>query len=241
MNGHSAYLDVQYGSRDELVSRHAPLVKRIAYHLVSRLPASVDVDDLIQAGMIGLLESGSNYQADKGAGFETYASIRIRGAMLDQIRQNGWAPRSVSRQLREIAGATARVEARTGCEASAQEVAAELGMSINDYHDLLRDTSSVRLFSLEQFSEGEQDLPEAATDSDDTPLNHVMDSGFQRSLALQIDALPDREKMVMALYYDKGLNLKEIGEVLEVSESRVCQIHSQAIIRLKARLQDWTG
>jgi|TARA_Y100001951_G_scaffold17220_1_gene12352 RNA polymerase sigma factor for flagellar operon FliA len=235
---HAAYLDVQVGNRDELVTRHAPLVKRIAYHLLSRLPASVEVDDLIQAGMIGLLEAASNFRAGQGAGFETYASIRIRGAMIDQMRQGAWAPRSVSRQLRELAAAVNRVESRLGREAQAAEIAEEMGIDINDYYDLLSDTAAVRLVSLEQASDSGMEFSDE-DDSADTPLRELEDEGLQRALATQIEALPEREKLVMALYYDQGLNLKEIGEVLEVSESRVCQIHSQAVLRLKGRLGDW--
>ncbi|WP_374960818.1 RNA polymerase sigma factor FliA [Spongiibacter tropicus] len=235
---HAAYLDVQVGNRDELVTRHAPLVKRIAYHLLSRLPASVEVDDLIQAGMIGLLEAASNFRAGQGAGFETYASIRIRGAMIDQMRQGAWAPRSVSRQLRELAAAVNRVESRMGREAQAAEIAEEMGIDINDYYDLLSDTAAVRLVSLEQASDSGMEFSDE-DDSADTPLRELEDEGLQRALATQIEALPEREKLVMALYYDQGLNLKEIGEVLEVSESRVCQIHSQAVLRLKGRLGDW--
>ena len=235
---HAAYLDVQVGNRDELVTRHAPLVKRIAYHLLSRLPASVEVDDLIQAGMIGLLEAASNFRAGQGAGFETYASIRIRGAMIDQMRQGAWAPRSVSRQLRELAAAVNRVESRLGREAQAAEIAEEMGIDINDYYDLLSDTAAVRLVSLEQASDSGMEFSDE-DDSADTPLRELEDEGLQCALATQIEALPEREKLVMALYYDQGLNLKEIGEVLEVSESRVCQIHSQAVLRLKGRLGDW--
>lgn len=235
---HAAYLDVQVGNRDELVTRHAPLVKRIAYHLLSRLPASVEVDDLIQAGMIGLLEAASNFRAGQGAGFETYASIRIRGAMIDQMRQGAWAPRSVSRQLRELAAAVNRVESRLGREAQAAEIAEEMGIDINDYYDLLSDTAAVRLVSLEQAGDSGMEFSDE-DDSADTPLRELEDEGLQRALATQIEALPEREKLVMALYYDQGLNLKEIGEVLEVSESRVCQIHSQAVLRLKGRLGDW--
>jgi RNA polymerase sigma factor for flagellar operon FliA len=242
VNGHAAYLDVQNGSREELVSRHAPLVKRIAYHLVSRLPASVEVDDLIQAGMIGLLEAGSHYQADKGATFETYASIRIRGAMIDQMRQNGWAPRSVTRQLRQMSEAVRRAESRLGREAMASDIASEMGVSLDEYHELLRDTSSVRLFSLEQIGENEQEAVDVGGGDDRyAPLENVLADDFQHALADNIKNLPEREKLVMALYYDSGLNLKEIGEVMEVSESRVCQIHSQAIVRLKGRLSDWTA
>lgn len=238
MTGHAAYIDVQVGSRDDLVAAHAPLVKRIAYHLLSRLPASVEVDDLIQAGMIGLLEAGSHFQAGHGASFETYAGIRIRGAMIDQLRQGAWAPRSVSRQLREITAAIARVEARLGREAQAADVAAEIGVGIDQYYDMLRDTSAVRLCSLEQASEEGQQFSDDDGEAGSL-LGELEEDGFRRALAAQIERLPEREKLVMALYYDKGLNLKEIGEVLDVSESRVSQIHSQAVLRLKSRLGDW--
>ena len=241
MNGQSAYLDVQMGSRDELVRKHAGLVKRIAYHLLARLPAHVEVDDLIQAGMIGLLEAGSHYRPDRGASFETYAGIRIRGAMIDQMRQNGWVPRSISRQLRDLSEAVRRAETELGREAGAADIAREMGLSLDDYHALLRDTSSVRLFSLDQMLEGDQELLGSPGDERYAPLETALEDGFQDDLAREIDALPEREKMVMALYYDNGLNLREIGEVLEVTESRVCQIHSQAILRLKSRLRDWAA
>lgn len=241
MSVHNAYLDVQRGSRDDLVLRHASLVKRIAYHLLSRLPASVEVDDLIQAGMIGLLEAGSHYQSDKGASFETYAGIRIRGAMMDQLRSNGWAPRAVSRQLRQMSEAIARVEARLGREAAAAEIASEMQLSLDDYHALLRDTSSVRLFSLDQLQEDGAEVADIADEEGGAPLESALEDGFQRALVAGIEGLPEREKMILALYYDQGLNLKEIGEVLEVSESRVCQLHGQAIVRLKSRLRDWTA
>ncbi len=243
MTGHAAYADIQCGNRDDLVVAYAALVKKIAYHLIARLPASVDVDDLIQAGMIGLLEAGSHFKNDKGASFETFASIRIRGAMIDQLRQSGWAPRSVSRQLREMGNAIQRVENRLGREASSKEVASEMGISVDEYFHILQDASSVQLCSLEQVSNeaGEMLVPTDGerTDEGET-LSAVLADDFQRDLSRQIERLPDKEKLVMALYYDSGLNLKEIGEVLEVSESRACQIHSQAIVRLKSRMSSWT-
>ncbi len=241
MKGHSTYLEVKHGSRDELVTRHAPLVKRLAHHLMSRLPPTVELDDLVQAGMVGLLEAASHFQADKGASFETFASVRIRGAMLDQLRRGGWAPRSISRQLRAMSEAMRVVENREGRAATAQEIAAEMGVSLDAYHELLRDTSSVRLFSLEQIAEDEQQPAETGEGDISPQLDALLHSGFQQALAEQIGQLPDKEKLVLALYYEQGLNLKEIGEVLEVSESRVCQIHGQAVVRLRSRLGEWTG
>lgn len=239
MKAHAAYLDIQQGDREELVSRHAPLVKRIAYHLLARLPASVEVDDLIQDGMIGLLEAARQYSPDKGASFETYATTRIRGAMIDQMRRSGWAPRSVTKQLRDISDAMRAVEHREGRAATAQEVANELNISVDTYHEQLRDTSSIHLFSLEQVADEERDSLMEEDDEGSAPLQALLESDFKTELATQIANLPEREQLVMALYYDSGLNLKEIGEVLGVSESRVCQIHSQAMVRLRSRMGEW--
>lgn len=238
MSGPTAYLDVQRGSQDDLVVTHAPLVKRLAYHLIGRLPPTVEVEDLIQTGMIGLLEAASNYETGRGANFETFASIRIRGAMLDLVRKNDWAPRSMPRRMREIAEAIRRVENRLGREASSQEVISEMGISADEYHRILQDAISTRLFSLEQGAFGEQEF-DVAGDDGESPLAALTAEGFQRDLGRQIDALPEREKLVVALYYDEGLNLKEIGAVLDVSESRISQILGQAMLRLKSRLGGW--
>lgn len=239
VNACNTYLQVQQGNRDELVLKHAPLVKRLAYHLISRLPANVEVDDLIQAGMIGLMEAASHYRSDKGASFETFAGIRIRGAMLDEVRREGWAPRSVTRRIRELGQAMHRVENRFGREAQPAEVAREMGISLDDYHDILNDAGSHRLFSLDQILEESHEPVELGDDGRSNPLGALMAAGFEGDLASQIDKLPEREKMVLALYYEQGLNLKEIGLVLEVSESRVCQIHSQAVMRLRTRMTSW--
>ncbi|MBB3046350.1 RNA polymerase sigma factor for flagellar operon FliA [Litorivivens lipolytica] len=237
--GYAAYSEVQQGDRNALVLQHADLVKKIAYHLVARLPDSVDVDDLIQAGMIGMLEAASHFRADGGASFETFASMRIRGAMIDQLRSSGWTPRAVSRQLRDLAGAIQRVENRLGREASGQEIAAEMGVSTDEYHQLLKDANTIQICSLEQVSNDEGEVFGDASETPEETFDKVASDNFQTTLASHIDQLPGKEKLVMSLYYDGGLNLKEIGAVLEVSESRVCQIHGQAILRLKQRLSDW--
>ena len=234
------YAEVATDSRDTLVLDNAELVKRIAYHLVSRLPPSVDVDDLIQAGMIGLLEAATSYSPDGGANFRTYAGIRIRGAMLDEIRRLDWTPRSVHRKAREMSAAVSIIENRTGNDARDVDVAAELGVSLEEYHKTLRDAASTRLCSFEQIID-EDNMHEAPSTPDPDPLENLEQSNFVHSLAAEIERLPEREKLVMSLYYDDELNLREIGEILEVSESRVCQIHGQALVRLRARLSDWTA
>lgn len=233
------YTEVQKKHGDDLVSQHIPLLKRIAYHLISRLPPSVQVDDLIQAGMIGLLEASRKYDASQGASFETYAGIRIRGAMMDEIRRGDWTPRSVHRKTREMAEAVRKIEHREGREAFDSEVAEEMGVSADDYHKLVRDVSSARVLSFEDLSGIGREAGDTPAPSDD-PLDELQRDAFKHALANGISGLPERERLVLALYYDEELNLREIGEVLGVSESRVCQIHGQALVRLKARLSDWT-
>jgi RNA polymerase sigma factor for flagellar operon FliA len=227
-------------SQDELVLRHADLVKRIAYHLVSRMPPNVEVDDLIQAGMIGLLDAARHYTASKGANFETYAGIRIRGAMLDEVRKSDWTPRSVHRTVREMSEVVRRIENQTGREARASDVAEALGISVEDYHRAIADAASCRLFSFDQMGSSDDDGPVAhARDDSPGPQDDLEEDDFRKALAAAIEGLPEREKLVLSLYYDDELNLREIGAVLDVSESRVCQIHGQALVRLRARMDVW--
>jgi RNA polymerase sigma factor for flagellar operon FliA len=214
--------------------RHAELVKRIAYHLAGRLPASVEVDDLIQGGMLGLLEAAANYSEGRGASFETYAGIRIRGAMLDGLRKLDWAPRSVHRKARAVAKAIREIESEIGREARDVEVAERMGMQLSEYHRIVEDSAGCQISSLTT-EEGEMTLTDSAAD----PFRDVVDEDFRAALAEAISNLPERERLVMSLYYDDELNLKEIGAALRVSESRICQIHGQALVRLQARLAGW--
>jgi len=240
MKGASAYEKVARSTQPELgdVEGYLPLVKRIAWHLKGRLPESVMVDDLIQAGVVGLIEAIHNFRPDQGATFETYAGIRIRGAMLDEIRRGDWTPRSVHKKAREVSEAIAAVEAREGREARDEEVADELGLSLAEYHKILQDTNSAQLLSIDEPDHDELNEDQLVSHGP-TPLREVMDDAFQAALAEEIGRLPEKEKLVMALYYDEELNLKEIGEVLGVSESRISQLHSQAVKRLRARLGNW--
>ncbi len=236
MNGHAMYAEVQRYGEDNLVSQHAALVKRIAFHLVNRMPASVQVDDLIQAGMVGLLEAASHFDASQGASFETYAGIRIRGAMLDEIRRLDWTPRSVHRKSRAVSEAMRKLEVELGRDPTDQEIATELGVSLDEYHQILVDANSSRVFSTEALEE--QGLPSPGVDSA-TPFDSLNQQQYQDELASSIRALPEKEQLVMGLYYDEELNFREIGQVLEVSESRVCQIHGQAMLRIRGKMGSW--
>lgn len=224
--------------KNEMVVKHAGLVKRIAYHIMSRLPPSVQVDDLIQSGMIGLLEASKNYDPDQGASFETYAGIRIRGAMLDEIRKGDWAPRSVHRKARQVAEAVRTIENSSGRDARDHEVAKLLDMSVKEYHKTLQDASGCRLLSYDEIGIVDDHVSSKSVDQLG-PFEGVQKQDFKKSLADEISGLPERERMVLTLYYDEDLNLREIGAVIGVSESRVSQIHSQALIRLQARLGHW--
>lgn len=231
-----------YGAADrmqQLVEKHAPLVKRIAYHLLARLPASVQVDDLIQSGMIGLIEAAKNFDSSKGASFETFAGIRIRGAMLDEMRRGDWTPRSVHRNARLIAETIAELEAELGRDVKDVEVAEKLDITLDEYHHMLSDVSSGRIIGIEDLGVSEDVLVTADDKQDDHLYEEQANDSFQQALIKNISSLPEREAIVLSLYYNDELNLKEIGEVLSVSESRVSQIHSQALIRLRARMQDW--
>jgi len=229
----------QQNDKSKLVEEHANLVKRIAHHLMARLPASVLVDDLIQSGMIGLLEAARNFDGSKGASFETFAGIRIRGAMLDEIRKGDWTPRSVHRNSRAISDAIAQVERELGQDARDADIAAKLNVSLQEYHQILSEVSAGKLVGIEDLGVTEDVITTDQNQGTDSPLEDLMQGAFQKALAHAITTLPEREAIVLSLYYDEELNLREIGEVLDVSESRVSQIHSQAMLKLKSRMKAW--
>jgi RNA polymerase sigma factor for flagellar operon FliA len=229
--------------KEQVIADHFPLVKRIAFHLIARLPPSVQVEDLVQAGMIGLMDAVNNFDPGQGAQFETYASQRIRGAMLDELRQVDWLPRSARKNLRQIEKVIRTLEQKLGRSPSETEAAEALGVPLAEYQQMLQDGRGHQLVYYEDFydsDEGDNDfLDRHLADSRENPLEKIQDDGFRATLVEAIRGLPEREKLVMGLYYEEELNLREIGEVLGVTESRVCQLHSQAIARLRSRLKDW--
>jgi len=232
------YAEVENLGESDQIVRHASLVKRIAYHLLNRLPPTVQIDDLIQAGMIGLLEAASNFNPDMGASFETFAGIRIRGSMIDEIRRSDWTPRSVHRKFRSVTDAIRKIENDTGEDAKDADVAAALGISLSEYHQILIDSSSSRIYSIDTMEDNLQDAA-IPSSSENTPDESFISDEYRQQLTESIRLLPEKEQLVMSLYYDDELNFREIGEILDVTESRICQLHGQALLRVKARMSEW--
>lgn len=225
--------------KEQCLKEYAPLVKRIAHHLMARLPSSVAVDDIIQAGMMGLLEAAGRYDELRGAQFETFAAQRIRGAMLDELRQADWMPRSLRRDMRRIEAAINKLQQRLGRPPGESEIARELDMPLAEYQQMLFESRGAQLVYYEDFHEdgGEDFFDRYDFDSDADPSELLQDEHFRAALIAAIDRLPERERMLMGMHYEQEMNLREIGEVMGVSESRVCQLHSQAVARLRAALK----
>ncbi|PHM73796.1 RNA polymerase sigma factor FliA [Xenorhabdus kozodoii] len=224
--------------KNSLWKRYVPLVRHEALRLQVRLPASVELDDLLQAGGIGLLNAVDRFDSMQGTAFTTYAVQRIRGAMLDELRSRDWAPRSVRRNAREVTQTIRKLEQELGRPASEQEVAKELKINLIEYRQILLDTNNSQLFSYDEWHEihGESCEPVIEEEHEANPLQQLLEGDLRQRVIDVIESLPEREKMVLTLYYQEELNLKEIGAVLDVGESRVSQLHSQAIKRLRARL-----
>ena len=226
---------------DALILQHTPLVRRLAFHLLAKLPASVAVDDLIQVGMLGLLDAIAHFQADQGAQFETYATVRIRGAMLDELRQQDWLPRRSRHKARQVEKTIQQMEQQLGRPASAEEIATALDLSVSEYHDILNEVRTAQVLSWEDLQgdcHSDHWDPQLA-DTRSNPYQALEQTHFHLDLSGAITRLPAREQLVLSLYYQEELNLREIGAVLEVSESRVSQLLSQATLRLRASMQGW--
>lgn len=230
--------------REQYIKKFAPLVKRMAHHLLAKLPASVEPDDIIQAGLIGLMDAVSRFEEGQGVQFETYATQRIRGAMLDELRSNDWLPRSIRKSQRDIEGAITRLEQRLKRAPLEPEIAKEMGLSLADYQSMLQEAKGYQLLYLDDFSDDEDSGAESFLDRNISnnkanPLEMMQDQRFRESLVEAIDQLPERERLLMGMYYEQEMNFREIAGVLGVTESRVCQLHSQAVARLRSKLKDW--
>jgi RNA polymerase sigma factor for flagellar operon FliA len=229
-----------HSDRDSLVLGHLDLVKKIAYHLLARMPSTVDVDDLVQSGMVGLIAAARDFSPDRGAAFRSYAGTRIRGAMLDEARRADWVPRSVRRGVREVQETARRLQRESGLEARPAEVADALGLSLDSYYRLVNDSIACKPLSFEQvFAMQDPYAADAPDEAGRTPEQQLEHEDFQAALAAAIEDLPERLKLVLSLYFDDELNLREIGAVLGVTESRVCQLHAQARAELRVRMKAW--
>ena len=228
--------------RDALIRQHVPLVRRIALHMIAKLPPNVELDDLIQVGMIGLAEALSRFETEQGVQFETFASQRIRGAMLDELREGDWMSRSSRKSQKDIERALNKLEQRLGRPPLESEIATELGMELDDYQSLLGKVRGTQLVYLEDIGggdgeDGENYLERHVADEGADPFALLRDQRLRAALVGAIQALPEREQYVMGMYYEHDMNLKEIAAVLGVSESRVCQLLSQAIARLRTKMR----
>ena len=227
--------------RNALIKQYQPLVRRLAHHMMVKLPANVQVDDLIQVGLIGLSEALTRYEAAQGVQFETFATQRIRGAMLDELRENDWMSRGSRKSQKEIEQALRRLEHKLGRSPLESEIAVELGMTLTDYQTLLGKVRGTQLVYLEDMSRGHEDddsfLDRHVADNDADPVNMLRDHRLREALVAAIKNLPEREQFIMSMYYEQDMNLKEIAAVLDVTESRVCQLHSQSIARLRAKMR----
>jgi len=225
-----------------LLKQYSPLVRRLAHQMIAKLPANVEIDDLIQVGMIGLSDALSRFDAAQGVQFETFATQRIRGAMLDELRGNDWMSRGDRRHQRNIEAAVHKLEQRHGRAPSESEIAREMGLSLTEYQELLGKVRGTQLIYLEDMSGDENDddyLDRHVSDAEANPMARLQDQRMREALVEAIKNLPEREQQIMSMYYEHDMNLKEIAAVLGVTESRICQLHSQSIARLRARLREW--
>jgi RNA polymerase sigma factor for flagellar operon FliA len=227
--------------RDAMIRQHVPLVRRIANHMIAKLPPNVELDDLIQVGMMGLAEALSRYEVAQGVQFETFATQRIRGAMLDELREGDWMSRSSRKSQKDIERAVSRLEQQLGRSPLESEIAEEMGMSLPEYQSLLGKVRGTQLVYLEDMTHGSDDedgfLDRHLGDSEADPVELLRDQRLKVSLVNAINSLPEREQHIMGMYYEHDMNLKEIAAVLGVTESRICQLHSQSIARLRAKMR----
>jgi RNA polymerase sigma factor for flagellar operon FliA len=238
--------DIPPTLKEQIVLEHAPLIRYIVNRIAVRLPSHIDLDDLHNTGVIGLMDAIEKYDPDKNCKFKTYAEFRIKGAILDQLRSLDWVPRSVRQKSRRLERAYGEVEQRLGRTASDEEVADSLGLQIEKFHELLNQVRGVSLVNLEEIrggSDGDRSGSFADIVEDvhsENPFASLKLHETKQLIAETISTLPEKERLVVSLYYYEDLNMKEIGAILGITESRVCQIHTKAVLRLRAKLKGLT-
>lgn len=237
--GLDAYRQQAGNQRDVLVKQHLSLVKKIVLHLASSLGSNISRDDLLQAGMMGLLDAASRYDPGRKVPFEQFAKTRIRGAVIDELRQWDWRSRTDREHGQKIRKAIQTLNTKLGRAPSESEIAKELGVSLERYHRMLQSSNSDNLLSLDGLMQGEADSKIIEVNQDDSIEVVAMGGERSRALANALKELPEREQHLMNLYYVHELNMKEIGGALDLTEARICQLHRQAVLRLRSLLEEW--
>ena len=230
-------------NRDALLKQYTPLVRRMAHYMIAKVPASVEVDDLIQTGMIGLADAITRYESGHGAQFETFATQRIRGSLIDELRETDWLSRTSRKEQKDIERAINKLEQRFGRSPQEQEIADELNIPLSEYQDMLTKARGTQLVYLEDLTgrddEDDDVLDRHVSNEDANPLNILQNQKMREALVAAIKVLPEREQFIMGMYYEQDMNLKEIAEVLKITEARVSQLHSQSVARLRSRLSSY--
>lgn len=228
--------------RDQLIMDYAPLIRFVAQRIAARLPSNIDIDDLISAGVIGLMDAIEKYDPSRDNKFKTYAEFRIRGAILDELRSQDWVPRSVRDKAKKIEKTYAELEQKLGRAVTDEELSAALGIQLDEYYDMVSKVKAVTLLSIDELSGPNQQDRKSLLEclenvSSKNPFTQLKSKGIRDLLVKHIDELPEKQKLVLSLYYYEDLNLKEIGRILEVTESRVSQLHTQAVEKLRSKLK----
>ncbi len=229
--------------REELILKYTPIIKYIAQRLISRLPSQVSIDDLISSGIIGLISAIEKFDPAKNVQFKTYAEFRIKGAMLDELRALDWVPRSIRRKINDLEKTYSSLERKLGRPAKDEEVAKAMDLSLDDFYKLLDETKSVTFIDLELLKQKKpntgifNDLSKDLLSTSNDPFSNLALAQLRDLLAQAIDKLPEKEKLTVSLYYQEQLTMKEIGDVLGYTESRISQMHSKAMYRLRSRLK----
>ncbi len=235
--------NIQRIAKEKVIQEFSSRLKFLATHLSSRVPFHIDVSDLIQAGAIGLMDAMEKFDPHKGAQFKTYAEFRIRGAMLDEVREMDWVPRSIRDKVKKLQKAYRDLEKQYGRPATEEEVASALDMDLNDYWDFLQQVKGASFISVEDLGfkqQAEHEVKELRVDAENkNPLSHLLSEDARKLLVKGFDQLPEKEKLIISLYYYDGLTMKAIGAVIKITESRVSQLHTQALFRMKGKLEEW--
>ena len=229
--------------RDQLITDYAPLIRFVAQRIAARLPSNIDIDDLISAGVIGLMDAIEKYDPTRDNKFKTYAEFRIRGAILDELRSQDWVPRSVRDKAKKIERAFSELEQKLGRTASTKELSESLGITLDEYYEMVSKVKAVTMLSIDELVGPGQNDKKSLLDSLENsksanPFSQLKNKDVRDVLTKHIGELPEKQQLVLSLYYFEELNLKEIGKILEVTESRVSQLHTQAVEKLKQKLKD---